>query len=185
MEVVKRIDMREKLEEAGYPNFSGAVRPMALSPDEELVYFQVSFLHGFVEYDLAADRVTRLARLPIPDETARIPQEQYLLDSAHHGLAIEPSRKKLRVAGTMADCSAIVDRETFKAKVLDTGAKPYWSTNSADGRCCYVSSSADDTVAVVSYDTEEVVHRIPVGRHPQRVRNGVVRVAQYPQGKYG
>ena len=38
---------------------------------------------------------------------------------------------------------------------------------------------------VISYDTEEVVHRFAVGRHPQRVRNGVVRIADFPQGKHG
>ena len=45
----------------GYPDYSSAVRPMAISPDEKTAYFQLSFLHGFVEFDLderqaAADR---------------------------------------------------------------------------------------------------------------------------------
>src|SRR3954468_22729294 len=49
LQVIKKIDMAKKLEEAGYPNMSAAVRPMALSPDEKTLYFQVSFFHGFVE----------------------------------------------------------------------------------------------------------------------------------------
>ena len=36
---------------------------MALSRNERFVYFQVSFFHGFVEYDLRTDRVTRVADL--------------------------------------------------------------------------------------------------------------------------
>ncbi|HYF25981.1 MAG TPA: YncE family protein [Baekduia sp.] len=184
-EVRKRIDMAKKMEEAGHEGFSGAVRPMAISPDEKLVYFQLSFFHGFVEYDLVNDKVLRIARLPIPEETQRIPPEQYLLDSAHHGLALDPTARKLCVAGTMSDYAAIVDRQTFAPTIIPGVKKPYWSTNSADGRHCYVSASMADEVQVINYESAEVVHRIPVGRHPQRVRNGVVRVALYPQGKHG
>ena len=56
------------------------------------------------------------------------------------------------------------------------GDRPYWATNSADGRYCFVSIAGDDIVSVVSYRTEEQVARIPVGDHPQRLRMGVIRV---------
>ncbi len=184
--VLKRIDMGQKMAEAGYPGYSSAVRPMALSPDEKFVYFQLSFFFGFVEYDLVNDKVTRVAMLPIPEKTKQIPKVQYVLNSAHHGLALDPSGKRFCVAGTMSDYGAIVDRSTFAVHLLPKDiSKPYWSTNSADGKYCYISASGANEVVVVSYETGDEVTRFPVGYHPQRVRNGVVTVAQYPQGKHG
>ena len=170
--MLKRIDMGQKLEEAGYPDMSSAVRPMALSPDERFVYFQVSFFHGFVEYDLVEDRVIRLAELPISEEAKGKRREEYLLDSAHHGLAMNPEGTKLCVAGTMSDYAAIVRRDTFATKIAAQGIKPYWSTNSGDGKLCFISFSGDDAVSVVSYATEKEIARIPVGDHPQRMRMG-------------
>ena len=150
--IIKQLDMGQKLEEAGYPNMSSAVRPMALSPDEAFVYFQVSFFHGFVEYDFAQDRVTRVANLP--NEVPEVPREQYLLDSAHHGIAMNPEGTRLCVAGTMSDYAAIVERSNFEYTLIHGGQKPYWSTNSFDGRYCFVSWSGDDKISAISYETQ-------------------------------
>jgi YVTN family beta-propeller protein len=174
--VLKTLDMGKKLAEAGYPDMSSAVRPMALSPDERFVYFQVSFFHGFVEYDLQQDRVTRVAKLPLSDKSEGVPREQYLLDSAHHGLAINPQGTKLCAAATMSDYIAIVHRDDFSYKLGSHGTKPYWVTNSGDGRYCFVSYSGDDAIVAIDYDTEAEVARVPVGDHPQRMRMGVVKV---------
>jgi DNA-binding beta-propeller fold protein YncE len=173
--ILERIDMGKKLDEAGYPNMSSAVRPMALSPDERYVYFQVSFFHGFVEYDFKRDRVTRVASLPIADEVKTMPREQYLLDSAHHGIAMNPEGTRLCVAGTMSDYAAIVSRQTFGYKLIFGGDKPYWATNSGDGRYCFVSWSGSDRVSVISYRSRREIARVAVGDHPQRMRMGRVR----------
>jgi YVTN family beta-propeller protein len=175
--IIERIDMGQKLDEAGYPNMSSAVRPMALSPDERYVYFQVSFFHGFVEYDFKRDRVTRVAQLPIADEIKDMPREQYLLDSAHHGIAMNSAGTRLCVAGTMSDYAAIVSRKSFRHKLIEAGEKPYWSTTSADGRHCYVSWSGTDSISVISYRKRKEIASIPVGDHPQRIRTGHVRAS--------
>ncbi|MGH9032671.1 MAG: serine/threonine protein kinase, partial [Acidimicrobiia bacterium] len=175
LQILERFDMGQKLEEAGYPDMSSAVRPMALAPDERQVYVQVSFHHGFVEYDLEQDRVLRVANLPISEEARNTPREEYLLDSAHHGLAMNPQGTKLCVAGTMSDYAAIVSRATFTSTIASHGTKPYWSTNGVDGSNCWVSYSGDDEVVVIDYASEREVARIPVGDHPQRVRVGAIR----------
>jgi hypothetical protein len=183
LKVLKRLDMGQKLAEFGRPGMSSAVRPMALAPRERFVYFQVSFFHGFVEYDLKRDKVTRVADLPLSEEAAKKTREEYLLDSAHHGLAMNPKGTKLCVAGTMDSYGAIVRRRTLSAHIIPIGPVPYWATNSGDGKYCFISVAGDDAVAVLSYRKEEQVARIHVGDHPQRMRMGRVRrgfIAAWP-----
>jgi DNA-binding beta-propeller fold protein YncE len=172
LKILKRIDMGQKLAEAGFPNMSSAVRPMALSPDERRVYFQVSFFHGFVEYDLEKDKVLRVANLPLSEEAKKLRREDYVLDSAHHGIAMSPGGTKLCVAGTMSDYAAMVSRATFGYTIAAHGKKPYWVTNSSDGRYCFISFSGEDRVGVISYASDKEVASIPVGDHPQRMRMG-------------
>jgi YVTN family beta-propeller protein len=174
LQVLERVDMGQKLEQAGYPEMDSAVRPMALSPDERTLYAQISFHHGFIEYDLESDRVTRVANLPLSEEAQATPREQYLLDSAHHGLAMNPEGTKLCAAGTMSDYAAIVHRDSFAHTILPIGEKPYWSTNGLGGTRCWLSVSGNDKVVVIDYATETQVAEIPVGDHPQRVRLGAV-----------
>jgi hypothetical protein len=176
LQVTKTLNMAQKLAEAGYPGMSAAVRPMALSRDERFVYFQVSFFHGFAEYDLQQDRITRIAALPLSDAAKGLSRQQYLLDSAHHGLAINPKGTKLCAAGTMSNYAAIVKRTSLQLqRTVPVGRVPYWSASSTDGRYCFVSVAGDDRVAVISFKTAREVARIKVGDHPQRMRTGRVR----------
>lgn len=173
-EIIRRYDVRKALDDAGLPGVSISVRPITLSPDEKKFYFQLSFFHGFVEMDRRTGAITRIKRLPnrIPD----LPRELYLLDSAHHGIAMNPNGRKICVAGTMSDYATVVDARTFKrGKLLDGGLKPYWVTPSWDGKYCYISWSGSDTVARISYRTGRIVTTADVGDHPQRVRNGFIR----------
>lgn len=170
-QIIKKFNMADKLKAAGLAHLSPAVRPMAHTPDEKFFYFQLSFLHGFVEYDMVNDKVTRLAKLPnlVPNMSL----EQYVNDSAHHGIAMNSAGTTLCVAGTMDDYVAIVDRATFNYKILKgLGEKPYWVTSNKTGDRCYVSWSGTDQMSVISYNTGTEVARINVGDHPQRIREG-------------
>ena len=175
LQVTKRIDMGAKMAEFGRPGMSSAVRPMAISPNERFVYFQLSFFHGFAEYDLRADRITRVIDLPLSDVSEGMPRTDYVLDSAHHGLAMNPKGTKLCAAGTMSDYAAIVKRGPLALqRIVPVGRTPYWSASSEDGKYCFVSVAGDDRVSVISFKTAREVARIEVGDHPQRMRTGRV-----------
>jgi hypothetical protein len=196
--IARRWDMGKELEEAGYENMSSAVRPMAISPDERFVYYQVSFFHGFVEFDLqakdpdgggdyavgdkqepATGRVTRI--IPLPNRVPDTPREQYVLDSAHHGLAINDKGTKICAAGTMDDYAAIVTRRTMEFTILDGKGdaedrkylKPYWATD-GPSNTCWMSMSGNDAVAVIDLHKAREIAWVKVGDHPQRVRQGTV-----------
>jgi YVTN family beta-propeller protein len=200
--VLRRWDMGKELAEAGYPAMSSAVRPMAISPDERTVYLQVSFFHGIVEFKLrkrdrtgggdyvsggqpepASGRVTRLIPLPISDEAAALTRDQYVLDSAHHGIAVNERGTKLCVAGTMSDYAALVNPRTGRHRVFSGAArfvegreysKPYWATTGEVDGHCWVSMAGSDLVLVIDYKKRRVIDEIAVGEHPQRVRDGLV-----------
>jgi hypothetical protein len=175
---------------------SSAVRPMAISPDERFIYYQVSYFHGLVEFDTRAPdidgqvtytsggepepRTGAVKRVvALPNEVPDMPLELYVNDSAHHGLAMDEAGTTLCVAGTMDDYAALVDRDTMSYKLFNdetTGhgyGKPYWATEGLHDTC-WLSLSEDDAVAVLDFETQEEIAYLPVGDHPQRVRHGYI-----------
>ncbi|PYE12904.1 YVTN family beta-propeller protein [Williamsia limnetica] len=174
--VVRTIDMRQRLDAIGRRDLSDAVRPVAFSPDEKTMYFQVSFFAGLVEYDVASDTITRVVDLPknpatSPDRT------RWVNDSRHHGLSMNTDGSQLCVAGTMDDYVTIVDRRSLTPGPLVRTAKPYWATVNGDSTDCIISESESDTVSAISFSTGQRTAQIPVGDHPQRIRLGKVSAA--------
>ncbi|MFF4371635.1 YncE family protein [Streptomyces sp. NPDC001594] len=170
---VRTVDMRERLDAFGRRDLSDAVRPMVFTPDESTLYFQVSFFNGLVEYDVAADRITRVKTLPENPATST-DRTTWVNDSRHHGLSVSPDGSKLCVAGTMDDYATVVDRATLAEGPLVPADKPYWATVDGDGKGCVISESGADRVTAIDFATGAKRVSVPVGDHPQRVRLGRV-----------
>ncbi|WP_435054582.1 YncE family protein [Micromonospora aurantiaca (nom. illeg.)] len=170
-QVVKVIDMRDRLDAAGRRDLSDAVRPAVFTPDGSRLYFQVSFFNGVVEYDVATDRVTRVATLPKNPATSE-DRTTWVNDSRHHGLSMSPDGTRICVAGTMDDYATVLDRATLREGPLVPASKPYWATVSGDGRDCVISESGADQVTAINFATGQKVASVPVGDHPQRVHIG-------------
>ena len=191
-----RWDMGKELKESGHEGMSSAVRPMAVAPDQRYIYFQVSYYHGIVEFDTQAPdvdgkvtytaggipepRVGAVKRLiDLPNRVPTMPLENYVNDSAHHGLSMNSAGTTLCAAGTMDDYAALVDRATGEYRIFDKATtghdylKPYWTTEGL-GDTCWISLSDSDAVAVIDFATGNELAFLPVGDHPQRVRHGFV-----------
>lgn len=166
---VRVIDMRARLDAFGRKDLSDAVRPVAFTPDESKLYFQVSFFNGFLEYDLASDKITRAKTLPKNPATSE-DRTTWVNDSRHHGMSMNATGDKLCIAGTMDDYATIVDRASLQEGPLVAASKPYWATVSGDGESCVISESGADRVTAIDFATGRKVASVAVGDHPQRVR---------------
>ena len=100
---------------------SSAVRPMAVAADEQFVYLQISFFHGFAEFDPASDKVTRLALLPQSEEAQRMSREEYVLNSAHHGIAMNPAGNTCAPLGR-----CLTTRRSWTAPISPPARDPGW-----------------------------------------------------------
>jgi YVTN family beta-propeller protein len=147
-------------------DFEEGVRPFVFSPDGRTAYVQISYFHGFHEYDVVDDRIARTRHLP---KTAHVPEDEsdYPLQSAHHGIDISSDSKYLCIAGTTSWYAAVVRRSDLKLmNTIPVGKYPYWIETAPDGEHAFVAVKSADTVSVINYADAAEVARIPVGDAP-------------------
>jgi DNA-binding beta-propeller fold protein YncE len=159
--------------------FDYGIRPNVFTPDERILYTQLSYQNAVIKYDLQAKReITRIEH-PFSEfgMSTYATYDEFPHDSARHGLALSPDGTKLCDCGTVDNTVAIIDTSDMSlVKMIDVGMVPYWATNSPDGQYCFVSMSGDDTISVIDYEAAEQVTVVPVGDFPQRSRLG--RIAE-------
>ena len=195
-EITQRWDMGKELAEAGYPDMSSAVRPMAIAPDERCVYFQVSFFHGCVEFDTqAADlngkvdytaggdaraahrRGTRVIDLPEPgaEHAARALRQRLgpprpVDERGRHDAVRGRHDGRLRRADRPHDEDAQdLRHRDHRARLPQAVLDDRGPDNT-----CWISLSGDDSVAVLDFTTKQELAYLAVGDHPQRIRHGYV-----------
>ena len=154
--------------------FEEGVRPFAITHDGRKAYVQVSYFHGFHEYDIDEDRVTRTKELP---KTEHVPEDEddYPLQSAHHGIDISGDGEYICAAGTTSWYVAIVRRSDFElVDTIEVGEHPYWVRTAPDGEHAFVPVRGDDEVAVINYEAAKEVGRVSVGSQPHVTEYGAI-----------
>lgn len=153
--------------------FPHGIRPNVIAPDGHTFYADLSYLNGFVKYDLGTSKILNTVQMPFASGGVGLSPDSYPKNSAHHGLALSGDGSRLCDVGTIDDYTAIVGTASLTtAGMVDypAGALPYWGQTSVDGDYCFVSLSNLNEVSVVDYATATEVARVPVGSFPQRER---------------
>lgn len=163
--------------------FPFGVRPFVIAPDGTTMYADLSYLNGFIKYDLNTGSTLATVQQPYSAAAATERPDSFPQNSAHHGIALSGDGSRLCDVGTIDDYTKIVSTSTLQTVATvsyPAGSIPYWATTSADGNYCFVALSAANQVSVISYATGDEVARVTVGTFPQRER-----VATVPQAVIG
>ncbi|HEU5353034.1 MAG TPA: beta-propeller fold lactonase family protein [Actinocrinis sp.] len=153
--------------------FPYGLRPFVIAADGTTMFADLSYLNGFIKYDLNSSTTLTTVNQPFSANAASENPDSYPQNSAHHGIALSGDGTKLCDVGTIDDYAKIVDASTLTTQATvnyPTGSIPYWAATSVDGNYCFVPLSAGNAVSVISYSTGQQVAHIPVGNFPQRGR---------------
>jgi DNA-binding beta-propeller fold protein YncE len=153
--------------------FPYGLRPFVIAADGTTMYADLSYLNGFIKYDLNSSTTLTTVNQPFSANAANENPDSYPQNSAHHGIALSGDQTKICDVGTIDDYAKIVDVSsltTLATVNYPTGSIPYWAATSDDGDYCFVPLSAGNAVSVISYASGQEVARVPVGNFPQRGR---------------
>jgi len=160
--------------------FPYGLRPFVIANDGTTMYADLSYLNGFIKYDLNSGTTLATVNQPFSASAANESPDSYPQNSAHHGIALSGDQTKLCDVGTIDDYAKIVNVGSLTTRATVTypaGSIPYWAATSVDGNDCFVPLSAGNAVSVISYATGQEVARVPVGDFPQRGRLAKVTAA--------
>lgn len=156
------------------------IRPNVVTRDGKTTYVQMSYLNGYAKVDMATGKVLKQVEIPMSDYAKEHfkTKDDYPLNSAFHGMAINGAETKLCMAGTIDNYIVIASVPAMTTdRILPSGSKPYWVSTSSDGKRCYVSNSESNDLSVVDFESATEVARVPVGKYPQRSRLATVPAA--------
>lgn len=147
--------------------FDNGIRPWQFSPDEKVIYTQLSNEHAVFSYDLLAKKMIKRLDLPIkPGVTVA----DWDFEAPHHGLAITPDGKTLCLAGRASDYAALVRAPDLTLiTTIPVGDAPGWAEVADNGRVCLVANTRSDDLSFISIDKRKEILRLPVGDGPKHI----------------
>ena len=154
-----------------------AFRPWHFSPDEKLIYAQLSNQHAVVAYDVAARKVIRRLDLPVkPGITAK----DWDFEAPHHGLAITDDGRTLCLAGRGSDYAALVHvPDLTLVTTIPVGDAPGWAEIGEGGRTCFVANTRSDDLSIISIPDRAEVARLEIGNGPKHITVGRIPTAVF------
>lgn len=160
------------LERVSRYRFPRGIRPFQLSPDESLLYAQLSNEHSIITFDFSRREIVDRIDLPVADGVS---EEDWDFEAPHHGLVLTPDGSTLCAAGRASDYAALVAADGLELlATVPVGNAPSWSAISSDGAICIVANNRSDDVSLIDTTTREEVARIAAGRAPKHITVGRV-----------
>ena len=144
-----------------------AFRPWHFSPDEKLIYAQLSNEHSVVTYDVASRKVIRRLDLPVkPGVTSA----DWDFEAPHHGLALTDDGKTLCLAARTSDYAALVNaKDLTLIATIPVGDAPGWAEIAEDGQTCLIANTRSDELSIISIPKRAEVARLKIGDGPKHI----------------